>query len=807
MTCDNAPSPILWPQIPRQAWSKAMTASPAVMPEPVYATLHDGGPWQGIPLGGFGTGGIGRGYRGAFGRWTVKAGCLKHFCMPANMFAVRVASDAGPTRAVALHPGYPEARPGEESGRKVMQAWDWSYDAAGAMYHGLFPKAWYEYPHSPALPLELTCEQFSPVIPHDYVATSLPVGVFAWHARNPGKSKVRVSLLFSFVNMTGWFSTFGRGRPEHLNAGNQNTPVSQRLADGLGTMRGVILGRDRQGEPLTEGDGQFCIAALETDRHAVSVHTAFDPMGNGARVWKPFSREGRLSNDSESPRAIPVQHVAGAVCVSFDLEPGETTCVPMVLTWDLPVIEFGSGRQHLRQYTRHVGADGTHAGDLACQGLVHWRGWSEAIDAWHRDVIGDQSRPDWYYSLLLNEAYLAVDGLTVWTDGTRDAPGEDPFFGVIECPDYPYYCTLDLWVYGSFFFLAYWPELEKNVIRRFARAILHADDFSRRSPHTGELFASKVKGAAPHDFGEPEEDPPLVCNSYVHQDSNRWKDLNCQYVLALYRDVLGSNDTDLLRDCWPAVTAAIEYLAGFDTDGDGLIENDGTPDQTMDNIPMKGPSSYCGGLWMAALGAAVKMAGMLDDHRFVSAWGPRSESAAKAFDERLWNGEQYRFDTEGHSPDALFIDALFGIWYGRLCGLRNLLPEDRYRAHLLRVYEYNVLAFDDGRLGGANITGWHPPVRKNAESAFNTGDCQISEVLSGLNISFACQLMDAGLDEEAMHVLGVVYNVVYREFGLWFRTPAAWTRDGRFRAIMNLRPLVVWALEVRDISSVGSGVS
>ena len=67
-----------------------------------------------MPLGGIGTGGIVRNYQGAFSRWTLKTGALKHFILPANMFSVRqeVLNEGGPTAsrkpwAAALHPWYP----------------------------------------------------------------------------------------------------------------------------------------------------------------------------------------------------------------------------------------------------------------------------------------------------------------------------------------------------------------------------------------------------------------------------------------------------------------------------------------------------------------------------------------------------------------------------------------------------------------------------------------------------------------------------------------------------------------------------
>ena len=46
----------------------------------------------------------------------------------------------------------------------------------------------------------------------------------------------------------------------------------------------------------------------------------------------------------------------------------------------------------------------------------------------------------------------------------------------------------------------------------------------------------------------------------------------------------------------------------WDTDGDGLIENGGKPDQTYDSWVMLGPGSYCNSLWLAALECMRQMA-------------------------------------------------------------------------------------------------------------------------------------------------------------------------------------------------------
>lgn len=141
------------PTIPPRAWSWPVLQEPPDPAIPAHANLKDGGSWQGMPLGGFGTGGIVRNYRGAFNRWTLKTGALKHFCEPANMFAVRQRVGQRAPAAIALHPGYPTLRPGRSANKKSLGAWTWGLPTTDCSYHALFPKAWHRYPASTTMPV------------------------------------------------------------------------------------------------------------------------------------------------------------------------------------------------------------------------------------------------------------------------------------------------------------------------------------------------------------------------------------------------------------------------------------------------------------------------------------------------------------------------------------------------------------------------------------------------------------------------------------------------------------------------------
>ena len=487
--------------------------------------------------------------------------------------------------------------------------------------------------------------------------------------------------------------------------------------------------------------------------------------------------------------------LGGAVSATATLAPGESLIVPMALVWDLPVVQFGLGRRHWRRYTRDVGRGGDNAGALVKLALDNADEWSAAIDAWHDEHARTHGLKPWIDAMMFNQLYHLVDGYTAWTDGPV-APGDPApaYFGVIECPDYPLYDTMDLWVYASFALVTHWPELERQVIAAYAEQVLRDDPTPRRCTRTGHLFPTDEAGAVPHDLGGPEEDPGVLVNAYTYQDPIPWKDLPAMFVVTVARDVQALDDTDLLRTCWPAVLATMTRLERFDRDGDGLIENDGFPDQTIDNIPTRGPSAYCGGLWLAALAAAARLADQIGAAAHAARWRDLFERGARAFDAKLWTGTHYRWDTDSPYGAAVFIEQLFGPWYARRLGLGDVVPLDRTRQALATICRENLDGTAGGRVGAVNIAGLTQAIHADAD-AHGYARHQSDEVLIGLNFSLANQLTAAGLTDEAERVLAAIHRAVYEERGLWFRTPAAYDPEGTaFRAVMNMRSLVLWAL-------------
>ena len=748
----------------------------------------DDGYWQGAPVGGFGAGTFARTYGGNFSRWHLKTGTHKYETVYSNQFAMYQQVEGSPERvAQVLSTDHPVGG--------SLTSWKWNYPVGAGDYYSLYPKSWYDYRWD-KFPAHVVLEQYSPILPHNYRETSYPVAVYRWQAENPTNQTVHVSVLLSWTNMVGWSRGFSRDFSEHLSEGDSNRFKTEARNDAI--MKGIVFDRHRAGSPVTdEWDGQMAIAAEESSGVEVSYQTTYSPDGDGAEVWAPFSKDGKLANDDRQ-WVSSGENLAAAIAVRFTLKPGEKRTIPMVISWDLPVVEFGAGRKWFRHYTDFYGTSGTNAWKIAADGLTNAAKWSDAIDAWQAPYVEDESKPLWYRGELFNELYILADGASLWGRPVGPAKNTQSTFGFLECFDYPFYNTLDVLFYGSMPLVDFWPDLDKQVLRQFADTVpTEIDDkyvWIWKSQQTGkaQFRTRKVKGAVPHDLGVPNEDPFVQTNQFSWQDTNGWKDLNPKFVLMIYRDFVftGRKDITFLRYTWPAVKEALEYLQKYARMGDGIPQNDGYPDQTYDEWVVRGESAYCGGLWLAALRAAEEMARTLGDTSSVAKYHELFTRGQASYIKKLWNGEYFLYDTESEYKDDIQAEQLAGQWYANMTGLGNLVPPEMQRKALKKVYDFNVMKFGNGEMGAVSgMAADDTIIHKNDNQ-------QVGEVWTGATFSVAALMLSDGMKEEAYRTAWGVYHVVYETKGYWFRTPEAYDITGNFRASMYMRPAGIWAMEM-----------
>jgi non-lysosomal glucosylceramidase len=749
------------------------------------ASPLDPGPVMGVPLGGIGGGSVGRGWRGDFVRWGLQAGIVEYRPVRADQFSLYVRRPGQRGRSLVLNPDRPEGG--------ALHGWGWNLSGKASTYHALFPRAWTVY-REPDPQLKLTCRQVSPVIPHEYRASSTPAGVFAWTVENSGAEPVTVGVMFTFQNGTGGDDDRIGG---HLNR------LFRAPAEG-GEVIGVALhhthrqprwpeeGQEPDEDSFYEDPLTFAIAAQAAPGVEVTYRTRFVSSSSGMDVWGDFREDGALENVEDERPSGPGLAVGAALCATVEVPPGETREFAFALAWDMPLARFGSGAGYYRRCTRFFGRDGDQAPAIACRALADYPSWEQQIEAWQKPILDDPDLPDWYKAALFNELYYLVEGGTIWTDGKE---GEEPppegevgHFACLESHEDRLYNSYDAHFYASYALAMLWPELERSLQRDFARALFESDEETRKLIGSGKSAARKLPGAIPHDLGTPVEAPWEKVNAYNFLDASLRKDLNSMFVLQVYRDVLAADDQGFLAEMQEVVGAAMDYLLDFDLDEDGLIENEGLPDHTFDMWLVDGPSAYSGGLWLAALSASAAMADLVGASEEAARYRELLDRGRQSYEELLWTGEYYAYDSSSNRQSNTILAAqAAGMWYAGACGLPSIVPDEHLGSALAKIFEFNVKQFEEGQMGAVN--GMRPDGR------VDTSSIQSQEVWPGITYALAAAMLQAGLREEAFAAAEGVCRMTYDELGYWFQTPEAWTIDGDHRMLASMRPLAIWAMQ------------
>lgn len=764
--------------IPEATWERGIGDPFAHPGHPkVFYPMIDNGYWQGAPIGGFGSGSIGHTYRGDFARWHLDIGTHRYETVWADQFSLYQEVD-GVSAAYVLFPGIPS--------NGTLEAWRWGDPAVSGSYYALYPRAWYAYDTAP---IQVTIEQFSPIIPHNYRETSYPVGIFLCQLENKGDQAATASLMFTWENLIG--SPFLGGDPWRMK---ENYNFYREVETPRGRARGIVLSSKGMDRAREEWQGEFAIAALETAGVKLTYRSRFLADSNGEELWSDFADDGQLA-DMDDHAPARGRRIGAALAATVHLAPGEHRVIPFALAWDLPIMAFGSGHKWFRRYTEYFGTEGTHAFEIAIEALTHYQEWREAVQAWQEPILSDPSLPDWYKATLFNELYYLVDGGTAWENGPAgtDQPDDrqDHKFSYLECFDYDTCSTLDVRFYSAFPLAMFWPEIEKGVMRQFAATVDLEDRQTRIIGWDRSVAIRKARGALPHDLGSPREDPWLQPNYFTWQNTNEWKDLNPKFVLQIWRVYVldGRRDRTFLGEVWPAIKQALDYVKQMDEDGDGIPENDGFPDQTYDTWVMKGVSAYCGSLWLVALEAAEEIAEILGDEEAATQYRTWFDISRASFEGKLWNGRYYRFD---ETSDVIMADQLVGEWWAELFDLPPIISQDHLRSALETIYAFNVLQFQGGQMGAVNGMLPDGTVDRSSE--------QSQEVWSGVTYALASLMLSQGMVEEGFATAKGVYNVVWgngpEARGYWFRTPEAWDAAGNFRASMYMRPQAIWAIQL-----------
>lgn len=703
-----------------------------------------------MPLGGIGGGNVQINGKAQLQSWQIFNN-YDPLILPHTFFAVRVALPAQPVDK--------RAGPGTQPMVRAIQT-----ERVGPFlsmksltFRGQYPFGWFEF-KEPNLPIEVSLEAFSPLIPMDTKNSAIPCAVFNITAKNNSDHPFDVGFLASQQNAVGYRTPANKtvrgpanlpgidGRKFDSYGGNRNKII--RLKDMM------ILHMTSDSFRESPGYGDMALAVQGGNITAVASWKDLKQLA------EDFADDGKLTGPEEAGPSPAGQTVDGALASIVNIAPGQKTTVTFLLTWHFPNGTTGALTSRPPREKKWF-----------CAGRMYANWWSNSVEVvdylsknldelthqtrTFHDALYETNLPYWMLDRIISQVACIKSQTCFWD--------KDGYFGGWEGCFSTRGCCMG------------------NCTHVWQYAQAHARLFPSigRRMREQSLFYQNEAGGIP----------------MRHTTQKVAFDGQCGEILAAYREHLCSADRSWLEKVWPQIREAMEYvIVTWDKDEDGVLA--GQQHNTLD-AELSGSTSWLGTLYLAALGASEKMAILQGQLELASRYRKIRLAGGKKQDSTLFNGEYYiQIPNEIKGENYLtgcHIDQLLGQWWASQLNLGWLYPPDHIRTALKSLFKYNfrtdfrdVKTFTTGAPWkgfprkfvrdddhGLMMTTWPKGGRPEPGKQLRFAD----EVMSGFEYSAAAAMIASGLLKEGFSVVKAAAD---RYDGQWRSglTDRAWGYSG-----------------------------
>ena len=582
---------------------------------------------SGVPVGGIGTGKFEILPNGQFANFTINNSWDLPVLKPKGTFlalAAKASSGGGAARLIQINPS-------DAAGKSVFTGVS---TMESAKFTGRFPFGKTTFKDK-TIPLLVTVESWSPLIPYNLGDSSLPAGVVNVTVENPSKYPISTAVAFSWEDINGRGGSLLPGDQHGFSSPSYHKDAATSEVTGI----------------------QVATSHLETDRAATFMGDYFvgspikgavitrklgwNPRTGSISWWKQFGSRLRLDKIPNSPASSAGNDrtgpLASVVCVSFNLAPKEVRRVPFIVSWYMPHIVTldsagGTPREEIPDYAGRFGSSVGVASYLA----KHRREFRAETDDWF-DMVERATVPNWLKTHALNSLF-PLHSNTILLKDQRFAMLESPadMKGMLG--------PVDLKMGSDEFLLTMFPDLQKTELNLFGRA----QETNGRIPR----YVGNIHGALA-GF-----DKELL--------GDDWYDPTASWLLELGRYWHETGDRAALDALKPAILKAKQYLVtAINAPGDAAAKN---VYSALGHYPAGATFSRLKAL--AALRAADDLLGKDD-----AATRQTINTALK--------------EIELPGAASTFAPMLAGDFMLRTAGLRGLFPAAQDLAYLKRIIKNN----------------------------------------------------------------------------------------------------------------------
>ena len=696
-----------------------------------------------LPMGGIGCGSVSLSGRGDLVDWEIMNRANKtmseygRWSDVRTFFAIRVKGASHESTTMLAGPLHPTE----------MYESEGSYVTLGglprfrnASFDGAFPFGTVHL-EDRDLPVKVRIKGFSPFVPGDSAASSLPVASLEYEVENLSGEPLEVSVaafVRNFVGNDGLPVGFDKGRHYPYSTGEGRNRTVFREWAGL---RGVMCLSDGVATN-SPAWGSLALSTPEAEG-ALSFRESFEPNSwnrTALDFWDDLSDDGELS-----PRQSGNGSPHGGLCLKKTVPANGKTPFRFAFTWNFPNrTAWGDMKTIVGNWYSRNYAD---AWDAAAK-IVPRLGELEARSlAFTRKILALDAPAGVKEAALSNLAVLKSQ--TVFRVPSGHLLGWEGVFNHLgSCMGS---CT-HVWNYENAVACLF-PDL--------ARSMRDVEFNYALDPESGAMDFRVALPLGAKRGGHVAADGQMGC------------------IMKMYRDWRICGDDEWLAALWPKVRKALEFAwipdgkwawkvawqkGGWDVGKSGLM--DGEQHNTMD-VNYYGPNPQMGFWYLGALRAAEEMARAMKDGDFAAECRAIYEKGTRRIDAELFNGDYYEQRiTEGHGDlpyqlgKCCLVDQLVGQQMAHLWGLGDLAKGNNLRKTCESIMRWNFLpdftrhfnnmrTFCAGEEAGLLMGSWPLGRMKTPFPYFG-------EVMTGFEYVAAAEMVFQGMDADAVKVVRAV---------------------------------------------------
>lgn len=606
----------------------------------------------------------------------------------------------------------------------------------GATFTGRFPFAAVAL-DQPDWPVQVAVEAWSPFIPGDADASSLPVAALAYTISNPSTTAQTVEFAWHANNL--------------FHSHHQDCLVEARPD-------GFVLRHEPPTAPWQKLALRFACS------HPVTVDADWPDcpgqswMLNRSIPTRWLDRQPRLN------REHPERKSPGGSCyATVTIPPGGSETIIIRLSWYAPDSDQRPGHPHVGESAERFRA-GAH------------RPWYAGRFA-SVDAVADQWRTT--YAELESRTRRFADALWASTmpEPMLDAVAAN--LAILRTPTVLRQTDGRLWAW----------EGTHDDMGSCHGSCTHVWNYAQAIPH---LFPALERTLRETEFRVNQD-------ARGHQNFRAWLpiappdhtyhaalDGQLGGLMKLYREWRISGDDAWLRSLWPAAVQSFAFCAAsWDPDGDGVIDQ---PHHNTFDIEFQGRDPMAQSFYAGACAAMAAMATALGDDPaiyrtreqlaaaglrtlFVGGWfvqpgvDPATFTPAAGHNDAALLASRQFSDLIRHEGPAyqfrsgVMTECTTGLWLADQCGLAPTQPTNEVRQHLSAVVEHNFRsdlsdhqnpqrpAYAFGDDGGLLVCTW--PAGGEPTIPFPYSD----EVWTGSEYQIACHLLRIGMGDAAERIV------------------------------------------------------